>query len=96
MSNKACSNEVADPVKAAELDSILSRVYDAIERIRSMREYSRKVNDALYGVVPSTGVDAEKDVEPAGAMQKLRNAVEAIHNGCSILSDELSRQENLA
>lgn len=79
----------------AELTAAINRINDAVGRINSMAEYSRKINDSLYGVISKDNNKVSGNTETSCTLQSLSRVTEAVHDACTYLDSQLTRQQNL-
>lgn len=93
METKSCVDEPCKP--EAELTGAINRINDAVGRIHSMASYSRKINDTLYGDIMEKGSEACGSNETSCVLHSLSSVIEAVHDACTELDAQLSRQKNL-
>ena len=81
---------------STDLQNAISRLDDAVNRIQCMTDYSKEKNDALYGAVPENAKTKENAIpEGVGAISRLNDITNAIHEACTNLNEQLGRQEDL-
>lgn len=79
---------------ATELETAIIKINDAARQINSMGDYSRNINDKLYGAI-ETPNDAACDPDSLPTLKSLNHAIEAVNDACTYLNSQLTRQQDL-
>jgi len=80
---------------SAELAIAINRINDVVGRIHSVTEHFKKINDKLYGPAPECGKEMCPNEESPSTLKSLTRVIEAAHDACSDMNEQMDRQGNL-